>query len=150
VQKLLTANQPSSLAPFIYVPCGNDFALPIPCLLQIAAEWNEHNPSPATQVVVGTLEQYIQSVMAWSSENPGKLVTRTMDPTPYWTGFYASRPANKILHHATVRALLGAEVFGAIADLLQTNDTLGMVSCPSGTPASGSTRLGSSTSQHPP
>jgi len=43
-------------------------------------------------------------------------------PSPYWTGYYASRPANKILHHRAVRALLAAETFGKIAIVLQTND----------------------------
>src|ERR1700752_769168 len=119
----LGMNQPSSPSPYVYVPCGNDFAAPIPCLLEIAAAYNNQVPQPTPHAVVGTLEQYIQLVMAWSANNPGKLVSRTMDPTPYWTGFYASRPANKILHHAAVRALLGAEVFGVIADL-QTNDSL--------------------------
>ena len=115
----LHQNQPSSLSPYIYVPCGNDFAAPISNLLELADTWNNQSPAQPTYVVVGTLGQYIEAVMAWSQENPTKLVTRSMDPTPYWTGFYASRPANKILHQATVRALLGAEVFGVIADLLQ-------------------------------
>ena len=124
VNTYLNYNQPSSPSPYVYVPCGCDFALPIPCLLEIAAAYNAQAPTPTTHAVVGTLEQYIQLVTAWSANNPGKLASRMMDPTPYWTGFYASRPANKILHQGTVRALLGAEVFGVIADALQTNDTL--------------------------
>lgn len=124
ISSFLNQNQPSSPAPYVYVPCGCDFALPIPCLLEIAGAFNAQTPTPAAQAVVGTLEQYIQLVMAWSVDNPGALVSRTMDPTPYWTGFYASRPANKILHQATVRGLLGAEVFGAIADVLQTTDNV--------------------------
>jgi alpha-mannosidase len=124
LEQWLQQNQPSSPSPYMYLPCGDDFALPIPCLLQIADAWNTQTPQPDTHVVVGTLEQYIKLVLAWSGAHPGKLVARSMDPTPYWTGYYASRPANKILHHATVRALLGAEVFGTIADLLQTSDAL--------------------------
>jgi alpha-mannosidase len=122
---MLSANQPSSPTPYVYLPCGNDFALPIPCLLDIATAWNQTQYSTTgTWVAVGTLAQYTEMVQAWSGANPGKLVSRPFDATPYWTGFYASRPANKILHQATVRALLGAEVFGAIADLLQTADDL--------------------------
>jgi len=124
VETYLSQNQPSSPSPYVYVPCGNDFALPICCLLQIAEAYNGQTPQPTTQAVVGTLEQYMQMVMAWSAENHGALAARTMDPTPYWTGFYASRPANKILHQATVRELLAAEVFGTVADLLQTTDAL--------------------------
>ncbi len=124
LKTLLGENQPSSPSPYVYLPCGNDFALPIPCLLQIAEAWNQQTPAPPTTVVVGTQEQYFKMVKSWSDTNPSGLVHRTMDPTPYWTGFYASRPENKILHHATVRALLGAEVFGMIANLLQVNDAL--------------------------
>src|SRR5262249_55971680 len=47
---------------------------------------------------------------------------RTFDPTPYWTGFYASRPLLKSLHLRTTQALLGAEVFGAIADATARQD----------------------------
>ncbi|HEX4961253.1 MAG TPA: hypothetical protein VF173_10480 [Thermoanaerobaculia bacterium] len=122
---MLQANQPSSPTPYVYLPCGNDFALPIPCLLDIATAWNNAQySSTGTWAAVGTLQQYLEMVQAWSGANPGTLVSRAFDPTPYWTGFYASRPENKILHHATVRALLGAEVFGTIADLLQTADNL--------------------------
>lgn len=123
VRSFLNYNQPSSPSPYVYVPCGCDFALPISCLLDIANYCNAQKLD-STHVVVGTLEQYMQLVQAWSSDNPGKLVKQPMDPTPYWTGFYASRPANKILHHATVRELLAAEVFGAVADLLLTTDNL--------------------------
>jgi alpha-mannosidase len=123
----LSYNQSSSPSPYIYVPCGNDFAMPIPCLLQIAEACNAQSPPASasiTKVVVGTLEQYIRLVMAWAEANPDVLESRLLDPTPYWTGFYASRPANKILHQATVRALLGAEVLGTIANLLQGPDSL--------------------------
>ncbi|GJM11264.1 MAG: hypothetical protein DHS20C11_35400 [Lysobacteraceae bacterium] len=127
LKSLLAANQPSSPSPYVYIPCGCDFALPIPCLLDIANAWNQQSPAPSTTAVVGTLEQYLQLVQSWSESNPSGLVSRAMAPTPYWTGFYASRPANKILHQSTVRALLGAEVISKVADLLQTSDSLAWV-----------------------
>jgi len=41
--------------------------------------------------------------------------TYNYNGTPYWTGYYMSRPAMKILHHDTVRWLLATEVFGLLA-----------------------------------
>jgi alpha-mannosidase len=123
VQGYLQANQASSPAPYVYVPCGNDFALPIPCLIPIADAFNAKAPALGVTAVVATLPEYMAAVAEWVGDG-GKLETHEIDPTPYWTGFYASRPALKILHHAAARALLGAEVFGAISDTLKTSDAL--------------------------
>jgi alpha-mannosidase len=123
VQGFYTANQPSSPVPYVYVPCGNDFALPIPCLTQIAQAYNQAAPTPGVTAVAATLPQYMELVAEWAAGG-SPLKTQAIDPTPYWTGFYATRPALKILHHATVRALLGVEVFGRIADTLATADAL--------------------------
>lgn len=120
---ILKKNLPSEKTGYAYLPCGMDFALPIQNLLEIATAWNKRN-SRTAYVVVGTLEHYLRLVMEWDRDHDGKLPVRTMDPTPYWTGFYASRPANKILHHATVRALLAAEVFGTVSDLWHRADRL--------------------------
>jgi alpha-mannosidase len=123
VQGYLDANQASSPAPCVYVPCGNDFALPIPCLVQIADAYNAAAPTPGVTAVAATLPEYMAVVAEWAAGG-GDLATRALDPTPYWTGFYATRPALKILHHAAARALLGAEALGAIADTLKTADAL--------------------------
>lgn len=123
VNGFLDTNQASSPAPYVYVPCGNDFAIPIPCLIQIADAYNAAAPTPGVSAVAATLPEYMAVVAEWVAGG-GQLTTRALDPTPYWTGFYASRPALKIRHHAAARALLGAEVFGAIADTLKTADAL--------------------------
>jgi alpha-mannosidase len=123
VQSYVDFNQSSSPSPNIYVPCGNDFALPIPCLIQIADAYNAQTPTPPVTAIAATLPEYMAVVAEWV-QNGGALQPLAIDPTPYWTGFYASRPALKILHHAATRRLLGAEVYGAIADTLKSADAL--------------------------
>lgn len=130
----LNANQDSSPTPYIYVPCGCDFALPIDNLVDCANTWNQqnyHGNPNDVYAVVATLDHYIQLIATYVDTSaqhrygPYKnLAPMLFSPTPYWTGFYASRIENKILHQAATHALLGAETFGAIADLLQTADAL--------------------------
>src|SRR5262249_57389464 len=50
------------------------------------------------------------------------LPVRRFDPTPYWTGFYATRPLLKGMHLRATQALLAAESFGAIADATARRD----------------------------
>lgn len=113
----IQSNQRISPTPYIFIPLGCDFETPKPQLLDYAANWNNSN-SPdgyrATHVwvAVATFDHYMQLVGCHTD----KLQTLDFNPQPYWTGFYASRPANKILHHAGTKSLLGAEVFGAVAD----------------------------------
>ncbi|MBS1912297.1 MAG: hypothetical protein JST22_09955 [Bacteroidetes bacterium] len=135
IQCYIDINQPSAPTPYIYVPCGCDFALPISNLVTTANDWNNQFFTGAASdvyVVVATLDHYIQLISTYIDQSvqhnygPYKyLQPTTFFPTPYWTGYYASRIRNKILHQAATRALLGAETFGAIADLLQAPDAFG-------------------------
>jgi alpha-mannosidase len=43
------------------------------------------------------------------------LTSKAYNGTPYWTGYYMSRPELKILHYGATRFLLAAEVFGLLA-----------------------------------
>jgi alpha-mannosidase len=116
----IQSNQPISPTPYIFIPLGCDFDSPKPQLLDYAANWNNWDiPDSAygyrktgVWVAVATFDHYMQLVGSHTDE----LQTLNFNPTPYFMGFYASRPANKILHHAATKSLLGAEVFGAIAD----------------------------------
>lgn len=109
-------NQPSSPTPYIFVAIGCDFAPPKSGLLTFLANWNQGTGSASyagtgAYAVAATFDHYIQQVALSASD----LKARNFDPTPYWLGFYASRPANKILHYSASRALLAAEVLGVIA-----------------------------------
>lgn len=135
IQDYVTENQPSAPTPYMYVPCGDDFALPITDLVNDAAKWNaaKFGGKPGdVYVVVATLDHYLQLISTYVDPSvqhrygPSRnLATMPFFPTPYWTGYYASRIRNKILHQAATRALLGAETFAAMADLLEGPDAFG-------------------------
>ena len=132
IQTYINFNEKSSPTPYIYVPCGSDFASPIANLVKYANDWNVTqafgtSAQPAgTYVVAATLDHYIQLIKGYAQKQPAPspLKTRPLEPTPYWTGFYASRPELKTLSNASTRALLGAETFAILADYLQTPSPL--------------------------
>jgi alpha-mannosidase len=117
IASYIQKNKSISPTPYIFIPLGCDFDSPKPQLLDYAANWNNsHDPNgyraTGVWVAVATFDHYMQLVGCHADE----LQTLNFNPTPYFMGFYASRPANKILHHAATKSLLGAEVFGAVAD----------------------------------
>lgn len=131
----ITVNEPSAPTPYIYVPCGCDFAMPITDLVSYAAAWNAaYFTGDANDVycVVATLDHYIRLISTYVDStvqhNYGpyrNLPTTSFYPTPFWTGCYSSRIRNKILHQRATRALLGAETFGTIADILCAPNAFG-------------------------
>jgi alpha-mannosidase len=113
IQQVLATNQPASPTPYIFVPIGCDFKPPQAGLLDLVSMWNaQEYARTGVWAVAATFDHYEQLVGAHREA----LRTRRFDPTPYWTGFYASRPVLKTLHLRATQALLGAEIFGAIAD----------------------------------
>ena len=124
IKKSVETNADSAPTPYIYVPVSVDFRLPQPNYLEAAAQWNKKPLIPDVYVVVATFDHYAQLVDCHREKlkkraynpAPGKNIL-SFQSTPYWTGFYASRPELKKLHQETVRALLGAEVFGVITKL---------------------------------
>src|ERR1044072_1189919 len=104
IQGYIDTNQPSAPTPYMYVPCGNDFKMPITDLVDDAAQWNATNfgGKPGdTYVVVATLDHYIQLISTYVDPNQHNygpyenLTTMAFFPPPYWTGHYASRIRNK-------------------------------------------------------
>jgi alpha-mannosidase len=103
--------------PFMYIPIDDDFSMPVGNLLASAAEWNNNSvpgggpAATGVTVVPGTFAGFYDGVM----QTPQALSPfQSYNGTPVWTGYYASRPALKKLHHETVRALVAAEVFGLL------------------------------------
>lgn len=120
IQRMIDRNGPASTTPYIFVPIGCDFATPNPSLLATIQAWNTSQyPRTGVWAVAATFDHYMQLVSAHRST----LQTRRFDPTPYWTGFYASKPLLKSLHVRATQALLGAEIFGAIADAAHRDDS---------------------------
>ncbi len=111
-------NASSSPTPYIFVPVGCDFAMPVPELLKYMNDWNA-GTGPASYAgtgawaVAATFDHYIQLI----SFHTSVLKKRNFDPVPYWLGHYASRPANKIIHNRATRMLLAAEAIGVVADI---------------------------------
>ena len=113
VRQVLATNQPGSPTPYVFVPIGCDFKAPQAGLLDLVSMWNaQEYASTGVWAVAATFDHYEQLVAA----HRDVLRTRRFDPTPYWTGFFASRPVLKSLHLQATQTLLGAEIFGAIAD----------------------------------
>jgi alpha-mannosidase len=109
----LAVNGPASPTPYLFVPIGCDFARPKPRLLDSARAWtNSQYERTGVWAVAATFDHYVQLIAPYRDALP----VRHFDPTPYWTGYYASRPALKTLHLVATQALLGAEIYGAIAD----------------------------------
>lgn len=111
--RVIETDAAASPTPYVFVPVGCDFARPRPGLVDLVAAWNtEEYPRTGVWAVIGTFDHYVQLIAAHREALP----TRRFDPTPYWTGFYATRPLLKGMHLRATQALLAAETFGAIAD----------------------------------
>jgi alpha-mannosidase len=119
IRRVLQTNGPASPTPYVFVPIGCDFAPPKADLLDLVDTWNaQEYAASGVWAVAATFDHYEQLVDA----HRDALRTRNFDPTPYWTGYYASRPLLKSLHLQATQALLGAEIFGAIADSAARDD----------------------------
>jgi alpha-mannosidase len=113
LERLVATDGAAAATPYLFIPIGCDFARPRPDLLDMAAAWNaDAYARTGVWAVAATFDHYTQLLNAHRAALP----VRRFDPTPYWTGFYATRPLLKGLHLRATQALLAAETFGAIAD----------------------------------
>jgi alpha-mannosidase len=91
--------------------------MPISDLLSDLQSWNESTDATYGYKATGvyatqaSFDDFVSLVL----DNSAPLKTVNYNGTPYWTGYYMSRPAMKILHYDAVRWLLAAEVFGLLA-----------------------------------
>src|SRR5215475_5115720 len=109
LEKLVTTGGAAAQTPFLFIPIGCDFARPRPDLLDVVAAWNaDAYARTGVWAVAATFDHYAQLLQAHRKALPA----RRFDPTPYWTGFYATQ------------ALLAAETFGAIADATARHDPI--------------------------
>lgn len=103
--------------PFMFVPVANDFSLPVHDLPDIIAQWNASTDprlgpgATGVTLAAGGFDQFAASVD--SAGAPLREIP--YNGTPYWTGYFASRPALKILHYQAVRGLVAAEIMGLLA-----------------------------------
>src|SRR5436190_1890422 len=87
--RLIATDGNASRTPYIFIPIGCDFSRPRPDLLDLVAAWNAGAYArTGVWAVAATFDHYVQLLAAHRAALP----FRRFDPTPYWTGFYATRP----------------------------------------------------------
>lgn len=97
---------------YLLCPIGMDFVHPIRGLLELIDHYNAHSyPTTGLWVTNAGADDYLGLV----DEHRCDLPVLELDPNPYWTGFYSSRPELKRSHRLLVDELVGAEA-AAVAD----------------------------------
>ena len=98
--------QPFSRTPYMFCPIGMDFVAPIPDLGSLLDRYNtRHYPKSGVWVVNAGLDDYLALVAGYRDRLP----VLALDPNPYWSGFYSSRPSLKAMSHRVIDTLLLAE-----------------------------------------
>ncbi len=101
---------PHARTPYLLCPIGMDFNDPIHGLRELLDRYNrERSAETGTWAVLAGLDDYFQLV----GHHREKLPVLTVDPNPYWMGFYASRPELKQRPARIARSLLLAETLSA-------------------------------------
>jgi len=92
--------------PYMFCPIGFDFNQPIPHLAAMLDDYDKAvYPHTGVFAVNAALEDYMDLVAAQRE----KLPVLTMDPNPYFTGFYSARPEMKQRCKAIATTLIAAE-----------------------------------------
>lgn len=92
IEEYLAELRPLARTPYRLLSIGFDFSRPIPGLIELIDTWNTRDyERTGVWLVNAALEDYLDLVSAHRDELP----TIEADPNPYWTGFYATRPALK-------------------------------------------------------
>lgn len=97
---------PLARTPYLLLPIGFDFVLPVPRLSELIDRWNEvRYERTGVWLVNAGLDDYFDLV----AHHRELLPTLALDPNPYWMGFYASRPVLKSACRDLGRALVDAD-----------------------------------------
>ena len=105
---------PLSPTPYLFCPIGADFVAPIPGLVSLLDRYNRnHSPQSGIWAVNAGLDDYLALVGCQRA----KLPVLQLDPNPYWTGFYTSRPSLKQRSHLLWQSLRLADQKKPGADL---------------------------------
>jgi hypothetical protein len=104
---------PCSPTPYLFCPIGFDFIAPIPDLVFLLDRYNERQyPSTGIWAVNAGLDDYLDLVNCYRDQLP----VIELDPNPYWTGFYSSRPALKRRCHQLIRELCLVEELASLPE----------------------------------
>jgi hypothetical protein len=106
IERYAAALEPLARTPYLLCPIGLDFVNPIRGLLDLLDRYNRKRyPDSGLWVVNAGADDYLELVDAHRPDLP----VVELDPNPYWTGFYASRPELKRAHRRLVDTLGAAE-----------------------------------------
>ena len=106
IRRFVRQLEPYSPTPYMFCPIGFDFVPPIPELISLLDRYNDRRyPSTGVWALNAGLDDYLDLIDCYRDQLP----VLELDPNPYWTGFYTSRPALKKRCHALVDELVLAE-----------------------------------------
>jgi hypothetical protein len=100
--------------PYHFCPIGFDFVPPIENLVEILDRYNQQEyPRSGIWAVNATLDDYLDLVDCHRDQLP---VIQELDPNPYWTGFYSTRPYLKKIAHQALDQLVLTERLAFLKD----------------------------------
>jgi hypothetical protein len=103
--------EPVSRTPYLLCPIGMDFNAPIDRLPELLHRYNDERfGSTGTWALLAGMDDYFELV----GHHSARLPVLSVDPNPYWMGFYASRPELKQRSTRLTRELLLAEALSAL------------------------------------
>lgn len=103
---------PLSRTPYLFCPIGWDFNPPIHGLGELLDRYNRVVfPDSGVWLVNAGLDDYFDLIEPYRA----KLPVLSLDPNPYWTGFYTARPSLKQRAFRLVERLLLCEQLGLLA-----------------------------------
>lgn len=112
---------PYARTPYLFCPIGFDFVSPIPDLVALLDRYNRiHYPATGIWACNAGIDDYLTLV----GYHRDVLPTLNLDPNPYWTGFYTSRPTLKKRCHELVNLLLLAERLSLVPESNAAGQTI--------------------------
>lgn len=92
-----------------FAPAGGDFSVPDTGWVGGVSDFNSTAGNTTTSAV-GTFSSYVNAVKSSGAH----LMTRPLDPSNFWTGYFGSRPALKRLQAQASRDLVAAETLSSL------------------------------------
>ena len=113
IRRFVRQLTPYSRTPYLFCPIGGDFIGPIPDLVALLDRYNRiHYSSTGVWAINAGLDDYLALVNCHRDALP----IVELDPNPYWTGFYASRPTLKKKCRELVDLLLLTEQLAVLPE----------------------------------